>query len=216
MRTWFTAPYRAVTVSVICVVLTVLALIIVVSGQGISERTVAASLLVLTFMVFTVGGVLYTGRAMLKWQIADIRSYLIWERVSIITATLATLLGLVLLEDILRAAGDSFLARLGMVTYLFGALLVVAAETTYLNKNEWNYAQVVAYVMLAFLAQTAFGIALLQTGLVPAWVGWTTVIWNLGLLVVMLIVRPKDIYYPVIHYVAPLIIGIALLAGGWG
>jgi hypothetical protein len=73
----------------------------------------------------------------------------------------------------------------------------------------------VTYVVLALLAETVFGASLAQTGLVAAWVGWATIIWNLGLLLVMLIVRPHDIYFPVIHYVAPLAIGIVLLASGW-
>jgi hypothetical protein len=69
----------------------------------------------------------------------------------------------------------------------------------------------VLYVVLAFLAQAALGTSLLQTRLVAGWVGWATIIWNLGWLLVMFIVRPRDIYYPVLHHVAPLIIGIAFL-----
>ena len=51
----------------------------------------------------------------------------------------------------------------------------------------------------------------MQTGLVAAWAGWATILWNLGWLLIMLIIRPRDIYYPVLHHVAPLLIGIALL-----
>jgi hypothetical protein len=114
---------------------------------------------------------------------------------------------------LLRSAGDSFMARLGMVAYLFGAVVVIVAETAYLGKRDWIYPQIVLYVVLAFLAQTAFGASLLQTGFVAGWVGWVTIIWNLGWLFVMLFVRPSDIYFPVLHHVAPLIIGIALLVG---
>ena len=206
--------YRAILISVIGVVLTCVVLFAVMIRQGVSERTVAADLLVLSFMVFTVGGVLYTGRAMLNWQIEDMASYLRWERGCVITSTLSTTLGLVLLSDMLQAAGDVYLARLGMVAYLFGAVLVVVAETFFLSKGE-NYAQIVIYVVLAFLAQAILGVALLQTGLIAAWVGWVTTLWNLGWLLVMLIVRPRDIYYPVLHFVAPLLIGIALVVSGW-
>jgi hypothetical protein len=45
-------------------------------------------------------------------------------------------------------------------------------------------------------------------------VGWATVIWSLAWLIILPIARPKDMYYPWLHYVAPLIIGIALLAKG--
>jgi hypothetical protein len=73
------------------------------------------------------------------------------------------------------------------------------------------YGSIVMYVLLAFLAQAAFGVSLLRTGLLPGWVGWATIVWNLAWLVVLPIVSPRDIYYPVLHHVAPLLIGIALL-----
>ena len=65
---------------------------------------------------------------------------------------------------------------------------------------------------LLFLAQAAFGAALLRTGLLPGWVGWATIIWNLGWLVVLPLVRPQDMYYPWLHYAAPILIGIVLLS----
>jgi hypothetical protein len=101
-----------------------------------------------------------------------------------------------------------------MTTYLVGAAIVIIAETAYLSNQEWNYAQIVVYVILAFLAETAFGIALLQTDLVAQWVAWVTIIWNVAWLLVMLAIRPSDIYFPVLHFVAPLIIGVTLLASG--
>jgi hypothetical protein len=214
MKRWLTSPYRVLTIAVVSLVLTVLALLVVIGTQGISERTVAASLLVLTFATFEIGGILFTGRAMLNWQIEDRAAHMRWERSFVILPTVLTMLGLVLLADLLHAAGDTFLAQLGMATYLFGAAQVVVAETTFVHNDDWNYPQVVAYVVLALLAQAAFGVALLQTGLVPAWVGWTTLIWNFGYLLIILIVRPREVYYPAIHYVAPLVIGIALVRIG--
>ena len=212
MTKWLVSPYRVLTIAVVSVALTVMALLVVVGGQGVSERTIAASLLVLTFMVFEIGGILFTGRAMLNWHIEDQDSHMRWERSFVILPTVTTVLGLALLADMLHSAGDTFLAQLGMVTYLFGAVLVVANETTYLSKREWNNPQVVVYVVLACLAQAAFGAALLQTGLVTGWAGWTTLIWNLGYLLIILIFHPREIYYPAIHYVAPLVIGLVLLA----
>jgi hypothetical protein len=52
---------------------------------------------------------------------------------------------------------------------------------------------------------------LLQTGLVANWAGWATIVWSIGALVVLSLFSPKDMYYPALHHVAPLIIGIALL-----
>ncbi len=213
MRTWLTSQRGILTFTVLLAAGTGLALISAIANQSLSIRTVTASLLILGFAVFTIGGVLFAGRAFLKWPIEETSSYLIWERGFVIIGVLLNVVGLTLLEEMLRTAGDSFLARAGMVTYFFGAVIVVSAETAYLGKRDWLYPQIVFYVMVAFVAQAAFGAALLQTGLVAGWVGWVTIIWNMAWLLIMLIVRPRDVYYPVLHHVAPLIIGIALLGG---
>jgi hypothetical protein len=209
MKRWFMSPNGAFTLNILIIIGTGLALLGTIATQGLSARTIAASLLILAFVIFCFGGTLFAGRTFWNWPVNN--SHLIWERGFVIVAILATVLGLALLEDLLRAAGDSVLAQVGMMTYLFGAVVVVVAETASLGKQEWVYPQIVLYVILAFLAQAAFGAALLRTGLVAEWVGWGTVIWNLGWLLVMLIVRPSDMYFPVLHHVAPLIIGIALL-----
>lgn len=213
MKTWLTSQRGILTFTFLLAAGTGLALISAIANQSLSIRTVTASLLILGFAVFTIGGVLFAGRAFLKWPIEETSSYLIWERGFVIIGVLLNVVGLTLLEEMLRTAGDSFLARAGMVTYFFGAVIVVSAETAYLGKRDWLYPQIVFYVMVAFVAQAAFGAALLQTGLVAGWVGWTTIIWNMAWLLIMLIVRPRDVYYPVLHHVAPLIIGIALLGG---
>lgn len=178
----------------------------------VSERRIAALLLIACGVIFAVGGSLYTGRALWKWPAGQTTGYLRWERGFFIAAVLVTVCGLVLLEDLLRAAGDAVIARLGLVTYLVGAVVVVVAETTYLHTREWVYPQIVCYVVLALLAQAAFGVALLRTGLVAGWAGWATIVWNLGWLVVLPIASPRDLYYPALHHTAPLFIGVALLA----
>lgn len=211
MTTWLASRTGTLTLTMLIAVGAGLALLLAIATQGVSTRTLAASLLIGCFFVFMFGGVLFMGRAFLKWQIDETSSHLSWERGFVIGGVLATVLGLALLEDMLRAAGEPVLSRLGMTTYLFGAVVVVVAETAYLGKREWLYPPIVLYVVLAFLAQAAFGASLLQIGLVAGWAAWATMIWNLGWLLVMLIVRPRDIYYPVLHHVAPLMIGIALL-----
>lgn len=214
MRTWIMSRSGITTFSVLIATGAGLALLSVIATQGLSMNTLSASLLILGFVIFTIGGVLFAGRAFLKWQIEATTSYLIWERGLVIIGVLLNVVGLALLEEMLQAAGDSFLARAGMVTYFFGAVIVVSAETAYLGKRDWVYPQIVLYVIMAFIAQAAFGAALLQTGLVVGWVGWATILWNVTWLSIMLLVRPRDIYFPVLHHVAPLIIGIALLSSG--
>ncbi|MBX3085476.1 MAG: hypothetical protein KF716_27825 [Anaerolineae bacterium] len=210
---WFTSPYRVVTISIVSVILMVLALVIMLTRLGLSERTAAASLLVLSFVIFLIAGVLFTGRALWKWDIKNLATYLIWERSLVIVPTVTTSLGLVLLSDMLSASGDPFWARLGTMAYLFGAVLVVSTETNFVTKNEWNAAQVILYVALALLGQAAIGVALLQTDITAAWIGWIAIIWNMGFLMIFIMMRPRDVYYPVIHFFLPLIIGLGLVAG---
>lgn len=211
--TWFSSPYRIMTIPIILCALTMLALMIMLTSQGISERTVAASLLVLSFVIFCVAGTLFTGRALWKWDIKNLSTFILWERSLVIVPTVTASLGLALLSDMLNASGHVFWARLGATAYLFGAVLVVAAETSFLRQGEWNAIQIVLYVVLALLGQAAIGVALTQSGLVAKWVGWGTLIWNMSFLIVFIVVRPRDVYYPVIHFFALLVIGLGLLAG---
>lgn len=210
MRTWAMSRNGAITLTAIIAAGIGLVILSGIVNQGLSERTAGGGLLALSFAVFVFGGTLYFGRAIAKWQIEE-ASHLVWERGFVIAAVLATVLGLTLLDNMLRAAGEAIFAPLGMAAYFFGAVVVVVAETAYLGKRDWLNPPIVLYILLAFLAQAAFGLSLLQTGLVASWVGWVTIIWNMGWLLVMLIVRPRDIYYPVLHHVAPLLIGIVLL-----
>ncbi|MBX3063818.1 MAG: hypothetical protein KF726_12630 [Anaerolineae bacterium] len=181
--------------------------------NGLSEHQIAALLLIACFFIFLVGGILFTGRAIWKWAIARTPTYLLWERGFVLAALLVNVLGLVLLEDLLRAAGEPIIARLALITYLIAAIVVVVAELAYLHNREWVYSQIVFHVIVAFLAQAAFGISLLQTGLVASWVGWVTIVWNVAWLVILALTSRKNMYFPALHHVAPLVIGIALLIG---
>ena len=177
----------------------------------LSVQVVSAWLLILSSITFVPAGLLYWGRAILKRPAAQSRSYLYWERGIVIAAILFATLGWVLLGGLLEAVGDGILSSIGMTIFLIGAVLIIAAETWSLNRQEWLYTTIVVAVILIFLGEAAFGGSILRTGILPGWVGWTTIIWNLGWLVILPIARSKDIYYPWLHYVTPLIIGIALL-----
>ena len=211
MKTWITSRTGSLALTVLITIGACMALVSAIAAQGLSIRTVAGSLLVLCFFVFTFGGVLFAGRAFLKWPVDETSSHWIWERGFVIGGVLFTVLGLALLQEMLHTAGEAVLSQLGTVAYLFGAVIVVAAETAFLSRRDWVYSRIVLYVVLAFLAQAALGAALLQTSLVAAWVGWATIIWNLAWLPVLLVFSPRNIYYPVLHHAAPLLIGIALL-----
>lgn len=211
MKARLTNPYAVVVLTVFIALAVTLALLLVIGSQGVSIRTVAGSLLILSFDWFTVGGILFTGRAIWKWPVGQTDVYLRWERVFVMVAVLFTIFGLDLLAEMLRAAGDSVFARLGLLGYVVGAIVILVEETAFLNKREWNYSQVILYVVLAFLGQAAIGVALVQTGLVAGWGGWMTIVWNLAWLVILSVASRDNIYFPALHHVAPLVIGIVLL-----
>jgi hypothetical protein len=47
--------------------------------------------------------------------------------------------------------------------------------------------------------------------LVPRWIGWATAVWNLAWLAGLVLARPWDIYFPILHLVMPVFIGAALI-----
>lgn len=168
--------------------------------------------LVSGFVIFVPGGLMYTARGIWKWPSAQSATFLVWERVFVMAAVVATVLGLELLDDLLRAAGELVDAPLGFTLYLLGAAIVLVAETTFLSTREWHTPPLVAYIVLACLGQAAMGVAILRSGLVASWVGWATILWNVGCPVALATFSRRDLYFPVLHHVAPLVIGAALLA----
>ncbi len=180
----------------------------------ISEQVVAGWLLILSAIIFVSSGLLFTGRVIFKWPAAQSKSYLYWERGLVMTAVLVATLGFVLLERLLESVGDTVFAPVAMTIFLIAVVLVLAAESFGLKLDEYMYAPTVAFVVLAFIGQALFGAAILRTGFLPAWIGWAAVVWSLAWLVILPLARPQDMYYPWLHYVAPLIIGVALLRKG--
>lgn len=180
----------------------------------LSELVVAGWLLILSSIIFVFSGLLFTGRVILKWPSAQSQGYLYWERGLVMAAILVATLGFILLERLLENAGDKIFPLLGMTIFLTGTALALAAESFGLKQHDYMYAPIVVFVVLAFIGQALFGVAILRTGFLPTWVGWVTIIWNLAWLIILPIARPADMYYPWLHYVAPLLIGIALLRRG--
>jgi hypothetical protein len=140
-------------------------------------------------------------------------AYFVWERSFILAAVVLTAVGFVLLEGHLQTSAGHVLARTGATAYMFAGILVVAAEALSPTLGyDKLYRLIIIYVVVAFLAQVAIGGAALQSGVLAAWIGWATILWNLVWLVVLPVITPRDIYFPVLHHVMPLVIGIALLS----
>ena len=166
--------------------------------------------LALGFLAFLPAGLMFWMRGGPQGRPIPSRAYFLWERSLVMAAVVCTAMGFVLLADYLQSAG--ILARTGATVYLFAGTLAVAAEALSLSQGfDKHRALIVVYVVFAFLAQAAIGAALLQAGVLPAWIGWLAIVWNIGWLVVLPLVSRRDMYFPVLHHFMPLVIGIALL-----
>ena len=144
------------------------------------------------------------------------RSHAHWvfERSSIMSGVIIIAIGFMLLEGAFQTTDGRVLANIGATAYFFGGVLLVAAEALMLTRGyEKVYSLVVIYVVMAFLAQAAIGGAVIQSGLLAAWIGWATILWNIAWLVVLSLISRRDMYFPILHYLMPLVMGIALLLG---
>jgi hypothetical protein len=176
----------------------------------------AGTLLGLSFVVCMIGVVMFTARNGTAGQPAPSFAYFVLERGLFMGAVVITALGLAALAAIVgEAHGDALVpARLAAATYAIATVALLIGEASGLRSEHPPYALIVAYVVLAFLAQAAFGALLVRTGFLPAWIGWAAIVWNIGWLVVLPIISPGDIYFPVLHHPVPLLVGIALLRRG--
>jgi hypothetical protein len=174
----------------------------------------AGFLLVVGFVANLAGVLMFTIRGGTGGGTPPSHTFFVWERSFFMAAVVLTTLGFVLLEGHLQNTDGRVLARTGATTYLFAGILLVAAEgltlSAGLDENR-VLALLDIYVVLAFLAQAAIGGALLQSGLLATWIGWVTILWNLGCLIVLPVITPGDIYFPILHHLMPLLIGSALL-----
>jgi hypothetical protein len=152
-----------------------------------------------------------------------------WATISFIGGFLVTLAGLTLLTGLLRGAGDPGFSAVGLLAFACGTTLwviILAARLTvdpwagkelaangsipgvYAVVSAWNGAMFVIFSVLAFAGMMAFGGAILATGLLPHWLGWTTVIYSAAGLVILAFTRDS---LPIMHLLMPAVIGIALL-----
>lgn len=135
----------------------------------------------------------------------------------------------VMLAALLRDAGDPIISTLASVLFLIGIVgavvfwafhvsptLLAAEETARTSRVPEYYEslQVAAesllgvYQLLGLLATAGFGWALLQTGMLPSWVGWVTLGW--GVLWAAMYLKTSNAF-PLLPMVMQLVIGISLL-----
>ena len=100
-------------------------------------------------------------------------------------------------SEVTAWAGEEW-ARTGAVPKLFEPL------------REWvNGAVQVRYVTFVNASMALYGWAFLRTKILPRWIGWATVFWSLGWLIVTLVIQ---LTLPATFVIVPLIFGVALIA----
>lgn len=152
-----------------------------------------------------------------------------WANIFMGTAGIVLLAGLTMLTTILEDAGEHAFSRLGMVGFLLAAGLWVifstfravvtirAAQemittggvpTYYEPLAQWGFVLFYVYAVVGFIALAAYGVSLLQVGLFPMWTGWTTLIFSIAMLILLL---TRGDTLPAFHYLPALLIGILLM-----
>jgi hypothetical protein len=176
---------------------------------SITARTTSGALLIVSF-VLHLGGVLLFSANFYGLYIDKTPTYLIWERGLFMAAYIAAAPAITLLEIVLSEAGAAVLGRMAATAFVMAAVLALVAEAASLSQQGAMAALVVVMVVLLFIAEAILGGALLKCGVLPAWIGWTMIAWNIGWLLVLPIVSPADMYYPLLHFIPLLLIGVPL------
>jgi len=182
----------------------------------------AAGLFIVGAVIFWIGAMSFAG--MRLEGIAANQSGHLLTSATFLVAAVITLAGLTLFTVVLHEAGDRSLSILGLVAFFFGAVFWVIHLDFRLTVMVWaagelsrtgvpppwyepwrNWAAVLfgLYHVLAYAALAAYGGALLRTGLLSRWVGWTCIIFAL---VFVPFFGP-----PLTVHVVPWLVGILLL-----
>jgi hypothetical protein len=143
---------------------------------------------------------------------------IMWARGLIAAAAVTILLGFVLLAATLRAAGERQFSWIGLSALTLGTALTLFSEWLIVSGRVWEAEAGMEWLLLAwgsvaliFVGQAAYGVALLRATLLPCWIGWVLIRWNLGWLAVVVVFSARGPYYPVLFYLGPLLLGIVHL-----
>jgi hypothetical protein len=172
-------------------------------------RQVSGLLLLFAFVLNLGGVVMYSAGTAYSW-VVETSTYHAWERALFMGSYVAAALGTAVLEPALGEAGAAILGRLAAVAFPMAASVALVFEAVSFDGLAPPALLVVA-VLLLFGAGALLGAAILASRLVPAWVGWAALVWNVACPAVLLIVSPGDLYYPILHAIPLLLISIPLI-----
>jgi hypothetical protein len=167
----------------------------------------AAGFLLVGAVLVWAGATMYGNRNSCHLQLepcADISSSTTLERSLFAAAVIATVIGLKLVAELTRGTSGLGATLSGANLYMFGGFLIVTTEMAKISHTTYPDSMIVAYMVLAALGQAILGFGLTRGIRGLKWVGWATVVWNLGFLVMMLLTSdPVSLYIPLVHHVMP-------------
>lgn len=178
--------------------------------RALDEGRLSGALIIAAFMLHLGGVVLFNGREFLNW-FDGTPALFAWERGLFIAAYGAAALGVAVLESALHQTVRTVLGRLAATSFLIAAVLAIIVEASFLSRDTGQTALVVVMVIALFLAEAILGWSLIGSGVASPWVGWVVLFWNLGWLAVLVAGVPEDLYYPILHFLPLLLIGIGLV-----
>lgn len=172
----------------------------------VTRSRAAGALFILTFLLGFMGIILFIGRETTGWfDEYDL------ERAFILGSWLVAATAAVLLAGARDQARRPTPLVVGIALFAVGALGAAIAEVSLLSPefrltSLWG----VGFATWLFVGEALIGAGLLDGGLVPTWVAWTVIVWNVLWLVTLAIISRDDMYYPGLHYIPLLLIGIPL------
>ena len=107
----------------------------------------------------------------------------VWQKYWSIAFVVVTLYGLAIFEDVLRAAGDHIFSRLGLVTFTLASAMWLIGVALDLNGVLGGRDFESFFIVLAFPAVLAYGLAILRTKLLARWIGVAVVLWSTVMLI---------------------------------
>lgn len=167
--------------------------------------------------------------ALRRGALAELATHVLAFRVSNIlyaAAWTSLLAGFTLLYRLLSSSGAQQFSTLGLVALVVATSLGLLEATFGISVTPWAAEQAASsgtippayeivdrwvdgiqavYIVVGLAAQAGFGAALIQTDLLPVWVGQTTLVWSLVWLVVI------GLGIPAVLFIMPAVIGVALL-----
>ncbi len=168
----------------------------------------AGVLFLLTFLLGLTGIILFIARENTGWFDAPFAL----QRWLILASWLVAAAGAVFLAGVRPRVQPSALLVMGVVLFALGGLIAAVAELSLLTRaftvtSTWG----VVFASSLFVGEALIGVGLLRSGPVPPWVARTVIGWNMLWLVTLLLISREDMYYPGLHYIPLLLIGIPLV-----